>query len=274
LPRRRADYHPIIRQIPNTDRYEIDSAHTLSIVVAEYQLGEILAARRYMKGRLLDVGCGTRRYARLYDPIVTDSIGTEVLASPHGIGQADVICQAEDLPFAGGRFDTVLMTEVLEHTRNPLAAFAECVRVLHAEGHLILSAPFVYPLHEWPHDYWRFTRYGLAALCDLYGLAPLYIHAKGGVGATLVSLLTQVLSRVTDGATRLLGLKTPLRDRAGIRWLLLMPSRVYLFLARRVKLPTTIEEKAEWMTPGFFMVARHGGGGRTACLKPGDRPAA
>jgi len=68
----------------------------------------------------------------------------------------DKIAFGEDMPFKSQYFDTILATEVLEHCNNPVAFLRECSRVLKKGGNLILSAPFLTPIHmEW--DYWRFT---------------------------------------------------------------------------------------------------------------------
>jgi SAM-dependent methyltransferase len=160
-------------------RYSFDEHESLAIVVGELTIKEILAARPYMKGRLLDVGCGKRPYALIYDSLVEQSVGTEVAFSPHGTLAADVINYAENLPFSDRSFDTILCTEVLEHTRRPQQVVQEFARVLKPGGYLLLTVPFIYPVHEAPHDYWRFTNYGLRAICEAAGLTPLYVHQKG-----------------------------------------------------------------------------------------------
>lgn len=98
------------------DKYWIDWREALSIVVGKLLLQELLATRPFMKGRLLDVGCGKRPYSLIYDPLVEESVGTEVAFSLHGTVMADVICFGENLPFPSMSFDTILCTEVLEHT--------------------------------------------------------------------------------------------------------------------------------------------------------------
>jgi SAM-dependent methyltransferase len=178
--------------------------------------------------------------------------------------EADVLCRAEALPFSSGCFDAVLLTEVLEHTVQPFLALAECSRVIGASGHVILSVPFIYPLHDWPHDYWRFTRFGLEALCRQAGLRPVYIHTKGGVGATVMSLTIQLAVRATDGITKLFGFSRPIRQLPAVRWLLVMPQRLFLLLAGGLRLPEALQRTSEWMTPGFFVVATK------ASAPPGD----
>jgi SAM-dependent methyltransferase len=237
-------------------RFGIDWQQSLSIVVGELLLQEILQARSYIKGRLLDVGCGTRPYALIYDPLVEMSVGTEVTYSPHGLQNADIICPAERLPFADASFDTVLCTEVLEHTRDPSAVIQEIRWILRPGGYLLLSVPFIYPIHEAPYDHWRFTSYGLRLLCTDAGLEVIYVHPKGGIGATLIVLWANLAVRGVNAVSKLLRQSIPLRDRRTIRWLLSFPQRIYLWLRNSTAVVGIDKAIGDFLTPGYFLVAR------------------
>ncbi len=241
-------------------RFGINWRKTLSIVVAELLLQEILQARPFIKGCLLDVGCGERPYAVIYESLAERSVGTEVEYSPHGISRADIICPAERLPFARESFDTILCTEVLEHTTDPLTVIKECARVLKPGGHLLLSVPFIYPIHEPPYDHWRFTSYGLALLCQMAGLEVCYIHPKGGLGATLMALYGFLSVRAVNAMSKLLHLRTPLRERTVVRWCLALPQWVYLRLRKMcsANIGSLQSRIADLITPGYFVVACKG----------------
>lgn len=77
---------------------------------------------------------------------------------------ADIICDAHSLQIDSNSFDTVLCTEMLEHMYDPKKAVAEIERVLKPRGTVILTTRFVYGLHDVPHDYFRYTKYGLKEL--------------------------------------------------------------------------------------------------------------
>lgn len=66
--------------------------------------------------------------------------------------------------FSDGEFDVVVMSEVLEHVKTPHLAIQEIYRVLREGGKLILTAPFLFEMHDRPHDYYRFTKHGLEYL--------------------------------------------------------------------------------------------------------------
>ncbi len=115
-----------------------------------------------LTGDLLDLGSGNSPYRSLltrierYVPYDLDRSNKGVLV----IGAANV------LPFVDGAFDSVLCTQVLEHVAHPASVVAEIARVLRPNGRLVLSAPMAWRLHEQPHDYFRYTRYGLASLLN------------------------------------------------------------------------------------------------------------
>lgn len=61
-------------------------------------------------------------------------------------------------------FDCALAASVLEHVTDPEAAVAGVHRVLRPGGVAGIAFPFFYPLHDEPHDYWRFTEHTLRML--------------------------------------------------------------------------------------------------------------
>lgn len=66
--------------------------------------------------------------------------------------------------FGGRTFDVIVLSEVLEHVHSPHLAIANIRAALREGGRLILTVPFLFPIHERPHDYYRYTRYGLEYL--------------------------------------------------------------------------------------------------------------
>jgi len=53
--------------------------------------------------------------------------------------------------------DVVNAIELFEHVENPQKGLKECYRVLKQDGIMILSAPFLYPIHADPYDFQRWT---------------------------------------------------------------------------------------------------------------------
>jgi SAM-dependent methyltransferase len=144
-------------------------------------------------GVLLDVGCGRRPYEALFAGRVSRYVGVDWPrradpSAPH------VVADATRLPFRAVCADTVLATELMEHLASPDRFLEEVARVLRPSGTLILSVPFLEPLHEEPRDFYRFTPHGLRAVLARHGFALERLWAKGGFwSVTLGSFGSQAL---------------------------------------------------------------------------------
>lgn len=91
----------------------------------------------------------------------------------------DVRGDLENLPLRDASVDGVLCMVVLEHTRNPRKVLLEFARVMKPGGTLVMVVPFLWEEHQAPHDYFRFTRYGVRALFES---SPLRIDAVNPIG--------------------------------------------------------------------------------------------
>ena len=158
-------------------------------------------------GVMLDVGCGGKRYRRLFGH-VDRYVGVDL---PAERSSADVFADAMRLPFADAVFDTLLCNQVLEHVHSPDALMREAARVLKVGGSLILSTPQVWGLHHEPHDYFRFTKYGLRHLAARHGLDVVEVTATCGLWATIAQRVAdtsvhEYAASWPTGVRRLIGL--------------------------------------------------------------------
>ncbi len=116
-------------------------------------------------GRTLDIGAQNGPYAAWFPNRVAMDLRRSLGVQVRGDAQA--------LPFAGVAFDRVLCTEVLEHLPEPQRAVDEMHRVLKPGGTLLLTTRFLFPLHDAPHDYFRYTKYGLRHLLRRFEIVTL-----------------------------------------------------------------------------------------------------
>lgn len=63
-------------------------------------------------------------------------------------------------------FDLLLCISVLEHIPDVRSAVDGIHTLLKPGGTAFVAVPFAYPLHDEPHDYWRFTEHGLRNLFE------------------------------------------------------------------------------------------------------------
>lgn len=69
----------------------------------------------------------------------------------------DVVLDLHDIALPDESAGTVLMYETLEHVEFPRKAVGEAFRILKPSGCLVMTSQMNFPIHEYPHDYWRFT---------------------------------------------------------------------------------------------------------------------
>ena len=66
-------------------------------------------------------------------------------------------------------------------------------------GALILSVPHLSEIHEAPHDYFRYTRFGLESLMELAGLEVDRVEEAGGLLSFLLHPVSWFLLSATAG---------------------------------------------------------------------------
>jgi SAM-dependent methyltransferase len=93
---------------------------------------------------------------------------------------AELVASLANLPFPAESFDACVSVAALEHTVEPGGALREMARALRPRGRLLLIAPQEREVHQAPHDYFRFTRYGLRYLLQEAGFVDIRILPVGG----------------------------------------------------------------------------------------------
>lgn len=118
-----------------------------------------------IEGRTLDIGSGSNQIARLVSS-KTHYVSLDYPAT-HAKGYEgipDIFGDGHHLPFRNESFNSIILLDVLEHLPFPEQCLQETARVLCKGGKLILKVPFLYPLHDMPHDFQRWTLPGLEML--------------------------------------------------------------------------------------------------------------
>lgn len=222
-----------VRQRDNGQFY-VDTYNRLgSLIIDEIILARLIRFLRPYRdavkiGRVLDLGSGTKPFEIVYGRYFSVAVGLDMPASVHGQSATDVLGSAMNLPFADESFDVVICTEVLEHLHDPWMAMRECARVLKPGGRIFLTTPFINPLHEVPHDFYRYTPFSLQFLGMNSGLILDEVIEKGGLGGFLL-LLAQYL--FLNGLMKIsFWLRVPLLAKENpLLWLMcVLPQRLYL----------------------------------------------
>ncbi len=154
--------------------------------------------------------------------------GTDLRAGP-GVDRVEDL---RSLGFADEEVGTALCLDTLEHCADPLAACRELHRVLAPGGVCVLSSVMFFPVHGYPHDYWRFTPEGMRLLLQPFedvwvaGIGhpdlPMQVVAMGakggrlGVGPESFAALTEAQREWdrAEGKVRFGVLHVPLKELA------------------------------------------------------------
>ena len=151
----------------------------------------------YARGRLIDLGCGKvplfGRYRGLVDEVTCVDWPHSVHVGHHLDLEADL---SQPLPYVDASFDTIILSDVLEHVPTPEALWLEMARVLAPNGHVLLNTPFLYGIHEAPHDYGRYTEFALRRFARQAGLEVALLLPIGGSLQVLADLLAKHLAHL------------------------------------------------------------------------------
>lgn len=114
--------------------------------------------------RVLELGSG-KPVKGLYPYSCADLIddSNEVLMSDLDPAFGHEVVDVTTMKFEA-RFDAILCCNVLEHIYDFSAATQRIRQALRPGGRVFISVPVFFPLHDEPHDYWRFTEHSLRRL--------------------------------------------------------------------------------------------------------------
>ncbi|MBN8575259.1 MAG: methyltransferase domain-containing protein [Candidatus Kapabacteria bacterium] len=146
-----------------------------------------------LDGRLLDAGCGKMPYKNhiLKKSSVQDYVGLDIetaLIYDETI-KPDYTWDGKTMPFINESFDSCIAIEVLEHCPEPEVFLKEVNRVLKPGSTFFFTVPFLWNLHEVPHDEYRYTPFSLKRHLMNSGFTNIEIKATGGWHAALAQML-------------------------------------------------------------------------------------
>jgi SAM-dependent methyltransferase len=157
-------------------------------------------------GHLLDVGCGRKPYRQflLNNKFITEYTGLDIATAityEDGI-KPDFTWDGITMPFNDNSFDTVMATEVLEHCPDPHLVINEIKRVLKPGGLIFFTVPFLWNLHEVPHDEYRYTPFALQRIFKECGLNKIELFAHGGWNMAMAQMIGMWVVATKQGTNR------------------------------------------------------------------------
>jgi SAM-dependent methyltransferase len=173
-------------------------------LIKHYLFGDIrdTVTQYEFGGAVLDIGCGSKPYKSLFAK-TTRYVGIDYYnySTNKDFAREGPDCYFDDayiatlrLPFASDEFDGAVAFQVLEHHPKPQQLIDEMFRVVKIGGLLLLSAPFLGGVHESPHDYQRYTEYGLQEMVRSHKCKILQIKKQGSIFSTIAMLFNEHLN--------------------------------------------------------------------------------
>ena len=145
------------------------------------------------KGKLLDIGCGKMPYKDyiLENSNVNQYVGLDIEnALEYDIAvKPDYTWDGRVMPFEDNFFNCAFGTEVLEHCPDPELVLKEVFRVLKPDSVFFFTVPFLWNLHEVPHDEYRYTPFSLERHLKNSGFKEIEIKATGGWHASMAQMI-------------------------------------------------------------------------------------
>ena len=114
-----------------------------------------------LSGKVLDFGCGSKPYKNTISHIEYIGVDIKISGHDHKNEYIDVFYDGKTLPFEDAYFDSIFSTEVFEHVSNLPEILTELSRVIRPGWVLLCTMPFIWPEHEQPFDFQRYTSFDI-----------------------------------------------------------------------------------------------------------------
>jgi len=210
-----------------------------NLTLRRYYLDNRLAKCNYY-GQVLDIGGKKINKRGLFHP-PTNNVESWQYVNIDMSTNPDYLCPADAIDVQDMSFDIVILTEVLEHLENPEKVLQEAYRILKKHGKIIISMPFLYPIHGDPDDFQRWTPSKIKQVLRQNNFLIDSLEPMGG----LFSVYYDLLRTATGMASK---------NRKAIKNRILMKF-IFPFLAQLAKkLDRHFEYKMFWITTGYFVV--------------------
>jgi SAM-dependent methyltransferase len=155
----------------------------------ERRVGEI--AQDVRGKRILEIGSGRQ------------DLGRDAFSARSLFHESNAFIQSDVAPEFGhelvdvrtmdfeNEFDIILCLYVLEHVFELDAAVRGIHRALAPGGRAVIAVPHLYPYHDEPTDYWRFTEYAVRRLLEPFSSTEIAVRGFQRLPLALLAVATK-----------------------------------------------------------------------------------
>lgn len=151
-------------------------------VIRKSLLEAVTELKPKLHGVVVDLACGVMPYKEyLQSDSIDKYIGIDIEPTEyHNQVKPDYYWDGKIIPLDDASVNFVIATEFLEHYFDTNHVLTEIQRVLKTGGTFFFTVPSVWPLHEAPYDYHRFTPFALEEHFKKAGFSSWEIKPLGG----------------------------------------------------------------------------------------------
>jgi len=227
-----------LRASRNPNEMQVGSRLMGDLIAMAYQD----SLKNHARGKLIDLGCGNIPLYQAYGQYIKDVLCTDRDLSDRRTLHLDLVCDLRHpLPIRDNEYDTLVLSDVLEHILTPGLLWDEMSRILAPGGIIILNTPFLYALHEQPKDYYRYSRYALEHFVSQSGFKIIELRPLGGSLEVLTDFIAKHIHTI------------PIFGRVAA---ICVQEIVYRFSRTRTG-KRLIEITSEFFPLGYFLVAEN-----------------
>lgn len=144
----------------------------------------------YYRGIVLDIGGKDR--GKFVKPKA--NVEKWIFADIEEKNDPDIILDVSDMgKIKDETIDVINAIELFEHVESPEEGLKECYRVLKIGGHMLISVPFLFPVHGDPFDFQRWTDKKWYAILRKIGFKIIKLEKMGLFFSVLSDMLKMIL---------------------------------------------------------------------------------
>ena len=147
----------------------------------------ILMNVKFIKGEVLDIG-GTNSTKEILNSILLNKINIKIL-NKNKKYKPDILSDFDYYNNFKKKYDTILSFELIEYLEHPKEFFNKVYKLLKPKGYMILSIPFLNPIHGDKLDNYRITKKKLIEITKKEKFQIIKFQNVGSVGTVINDII-------------------------------------------------------------------------------------
>ncbi|MDQ3635257.1 MAG: class I SAM-dependent methyltransferase [Acidobacteriota bacterium] len=197
------------------------------------------------RGVLYDFGCGDAPYKEFFLQFADQYIGVDWGEEGYYAANESIAADLnKPIPIESEVADTIVSLSVMEHLYEPENMLNEAFRILKPNGTIVMQVPWQWWIHDAPHDYFRYSPFGLKHMFEKAGFQDITVEPQNGFFSMWVLKFNYFTSRFIFGHKL-------------FRWLVTACLSPIWYLGQLIA-PSLDKLDRDWMleTSGYFVTGR------------------